>query len=97
MKSKTPYLDHVFVCNGERCRELSPQDNAGQSEYKNELKAQVGSLGLKKKVRVSQCGCLGVCETAPNIMCYPRSELYSEVKASDLPNILHDIQRQVSP
>ena len=97
MKSKTPYRDHVFVCNGDRCRELSPQDDAGQSQYKNELKAQVGALGLKGKVRVSQCGCLGVCETAPNIMCYPRGDAYAQVKPSDLQNILQDIQRQALP
>ena len=96
MKNKTPYLDHVFVCNGERCRELSPQDSDSQSEYKNELKSKVGALGLKGKVRVSQSGCLGVCETAPNIMCYPRGESYSQVKPEDLPLIIKDIQSQVS-
>jgi NADH:ubiquinone oxidoreductase subunit E len=91
MKTKTPFVDHLFVCNGERCRSLSPQDSEGQSEYKNELKSRVAQMGLKGKVRVSQSGCLGCCDSAPNVMCYPRGDLYSQVVAGDLAKILSDI------
>ena len=47
-------------------------------------------------VRVTQTGCLGVCEDGPNVMIYPQNKWYSKVTVDDTDQILDDIDRLLS-
>jgi len=93
MKSrKTPYQCHIFVCvksrNGER-KSCGDGESAG---LKAALKDEINARGWKGKVRVSESGCLGVCGVGPNIMIYPQGTWLTQVKPSDLPDILKTVE-----
>jgi (2Fe-2S) ferredoxin len=93
--SSTPFQEHLFICQGKRCAEVSACDTEGVPLTKSVLKERVKTAGLKPKVRVSHSGCLGVCEQAPNVMCYPRGAWYSHVDDAKVEQIWKDVCQQV--
>jgi (2Fe-2S) ferredoxin len=50
----------------------------------------------KGKVRVSQCGCLGLCQKGPNVILYPQKIWFSGVLESDAPGIISEIESIVT-
>jgi len=42
-------------------------------------------------VRISQSGCLGVCEHGPNVMIYPQNKWFTKVSIDDVDQILNEI------
>jgi (2Fe-2S) ferredoxin len=93
MKSrKTPYQCHVFVCVKDRAGERKSCGDGESADIKAALKDEIRDRGWKGKVRISESGCLGVCGVGPNIMIYPQGTWLTQVKASDLPEILKTIE-----
>lgn len=90
---KSPYLCHVFVCTNDRkgARKSCADGNSG--EVRRLLKEEVANRGWKKQIRISQAGCLGVCEDGPNVMLYPQKEWFSGVREDDVPDILHHLEQ----
>jgi len=92
----SPFRHHLFVCHGERCAQLAPASGeAGHSLLKDTLKSNFKKRDLNGIVRVSQSGCLGQCDHAPNIMDYPSGAWYREVQAEDLSAIEEDVVRRL--
>ena len=56
------------------------------------LKEEIGSRDWKNNIRVSQSGCLGLCENGPNILLYPQQLWFSEVTSKDLDEIISVIE-----
>ena len=91
-KQKSPYLLHVFVCTNSRDGKRKSCGDSQSSEYKNNLKKFVNDCGLKGKVRISTTGCLGLCNTGPNIIIYPQGVWFSDVALDDMEIIQNEIK-----
>jgi len=93
MKSrKTPYQCHIFVCVKSRDGERKSCGDGENADIKAALKDEINDRGWKGKVRVSESGCLGVCGVGPNIMIYPQGVWLTQVKLSDLTDILKTVE-----
>ena len=94
MKEQTsPYICHIFVCTNDRkgARKSCADDNSG--EIRSLLKEKVKMRGWKDFVRVSQSGCMGLCENGPNVMIYPQKIYFSEVTKEDVEEILERVEK----
>ena len=85
---KSPYDSHVFVCTNDRggVRKSCADDNSQLIRAK--LKAEIKNRGWKGRVRVSQCGCMGLCAQGPNVMIYPQQCWFPAVKSEDVDDII---------
>lgn len=73
---------HVFVCtSGKVC------PRQGAETVHSELRGLVASAGLKDRVRVNKCGCLGQCGYGPIVVTYPEGTWYAGVLPSDVEEI----------
>ena len=76
-KSKSPYLSHAFVCTNDRQGTRRSCADGDSHSIRMSLKEEIGSRGWKGKIRVSQSGCLGLCDKGPNVLLYPRAVFWS--------------------
>ncbi len=53
------------------------------------MKNIVRDLGLKKEMRVNKAGCMGQCGHGPMVVVYPEAIWYSNVKLSDVAEIVN--------
>ena len=89
---KTPFSCHVFVCVNDRqgARKSCADNNGGK--IKTRIKEAVKARGwFVPEVRISQSGCLGLCEKGPNVMIYPQEILFSGVTLEDVDRIVEAI------
>ncbi len=87
-ESQSPFELQLFVCTnlraeGEVCCSLR-----GSEKLRATLKQYVKAHGLQGRVRVSQAGCLGLCEHGPNVMVFPGGTWYSAVTEADLATLI---------
>ena len=81
---------HVFVCNQTR-PEGHPRGSCGASgaaQITQMLSEEVAKRNLFTQVAVTATGCLGPCDTGPNVLIYPGSYLYIRVKPEDVNRII---------
>ncbi|MCL2087480.1 MAG: NADH-quinone oxidoreductase subunit NuoF [Oscillospiraceae bacterium] len=78
------FRSHVLVCAGTGC--VSSGCNAVADAVKEQLKKN----GLEKEVGVTLTGCFGLCALGPIIVIYPEGSFYSEVKESDVAEIVSE-------
>ncbi len=90
----TPFKCHVFICTNDRQgTRKACADNQGR-EIRAAIKTGVKDRGwLPPAVRVSQSGCLGLCEEGPNVMLYPQKHCFSGVTLGDVERIVDKIGR----
>ena len=91
-KSNTPYICHLFVCTNSRGGEQKSCGDEGTPDLKAAIKAEIKKRGWKGIVRVSASGCLGACESGPNIMLYPQKIWFSGVSSDNLPEIIQTVE-----
>jgi (2Fe-2S) ferredoxin len=60
-----------------------------------QLKARVKQRWPDHRIRVSQTGCLGVCEEGPNVMIYPQNLWFRQVTPADVDGILSVIEKLI--
>jgi NADP-reducing hydrogenase subunit HndC len=75
---------HVLVCGGTGCT------SSGSEQIINALESEIEKQGLKEEVQVVRTGCLGLCALGPVMVIYPEGAFYSEVKLSDIPEIVSE-------
>ena len=92
----SPYVCHVFVCTNDRNGEKKSCADGNSTDIRKTLKKEVNTRGWKGKVRVSECGCLGLCQKGPNVILYPQKIWFSEVLESDVPGIISEIESIVT-
>jgi len=87
----SPFVCHVFVCTFDReGKKKSCADHNGP-EVRKALKAEVEKRGWKNRIRVSQSGCLGVCDKGPVVIIYPQDIWFSEVSSGDIGMVISKI------
>ena len=87
-KQPAPFKCHLFVCTNSRESDQKSCGDEGTAGLKAAIKAEIKARGWKGTVRVSESGCLGVCDEGPNIMIYPQQIWLSAVSHDDVPAIL---------
>lgn len=91
-QNETPYVAHVYVCTNDRGGvKKSCADNNSQF-IRSELKDAVHQKGWDGKIRISASGCMGRCNTGPNVMIYPQRIWFSEVSRDDVGEIVTTIE-----
>jgi (2Fe-2S) ferredoxin len=91
-KHTSPYKCHLFVCTNSRDGGKKSCGDEAAADLKAAIKAEIRNRGWKGRVRVSASGCLGICESGPNIMLYPQKIWFSEVSRDDLPEIIRAVE-----
>jgi (2Fe-2S) ferredoxin len=94
--NESPYLCHVFVCTNDRQGQrpsCADQDNA---LVRSQLKEAVGKRGWKPRVRISQCGCMGLCGKGSNVIIYPQKIWFSKTFPEDVDRIIAEIEKIVA-
>ena len=92
-----PYRKILFVCINRRAPEQACCAHRESEALAEALKTRVKALGLSRQVRVSKSGCQDLCAKGPNVMVFPDHVCYSGVTEADLPRILDDVTRGLSP
>ncbi len=78
------YKSHLLVCGGTGCR-ASESDSIAES-----LKNELAEKGLDNEVQVIMTGCFGFCEKGPIVKMLPDNTFYTEVKKSDVAEIVSE-------
>ena len=91
--NESPYIAHVFVCTNDRQGERKSCADGASARLKDALKNAVAAKGWRGKVRVSTCGCMGLCEAGPNVMIHPQKIWFSGTAPDALPEILAALAR----
>ena len=93
---KSPYKCHIFVCTKSRGGERKSCGDADAAGIKAALKQAIGDRGWKGSVRVSDSGCLGLCEMGPNILLYPQQIWFSGVGPDHVAAILERVEELIT-
>jgi len=91
-QKESPYICHVFVCTNDRGGERKSCADQNSPLIRTTLKQEVGKRNWQKHVRVSQCGCMGLCANGPNVMIYPQKIWFSEVSTDDIEQIVSKVE-----
>jgi len=75
-------------------RKSCAPSNSG--EIRLQLKSRAKQRWPGVPVRISQTGCLGVCEEGPNVMVYPQNLWFRQVTVADVDRILDAVEDFVS-
>lgn len=81
---------HVFVCTNERAED-HPRGSCkrrGGVEVRDALKKQLTTIGLSKRIRANNAGCLDQCEHGVSVVVYPEQVWYANVTVEDLPELV---------
>ena len=54
------------------------------------LEAEIAKKGLQDEVKVVRTGCFGLCALGPIMIVYPEGSFYSQVKVTDVPEIVEE-------
>ena len=94
-QGNTPYVCHILVCINDRHGERPSCSDGMSLEIRDRLKEEVEKRGWKPRVRVSQSGCLGLCERGSNVMIYPQGIWFSAVTPADADAILAEVEKLI--
>jgi (2Fe-2S) ferredoxin len=90
-ENRTPYVCHVLVCVNDRQGARKSCADGQSVALKDRLKDEAAKRGWTGRVRVSQSGCLGLCQKGPNVMLYPQGIWFSEVTPQDADQVLEKV------
>lgn len=93
VKNSSPYVCHIFVCINDRGGVRKSCADGNSPDVRKQLKQAVAERGWKPRVRVSQCGCMGLCADGPNVILYPQRTWYSGVSEQDVDEILSAVEK----
>jgi (2Fe-2S) ferredoxin len=92
-RKDAPYDCHIFVCVNDRGGVRKSCADGDNVTVRQLIKEAVTRRGWKPRVRVSQCGCLGLCADGPNVIVYPQKIWFSGVTQEDLDEILAAVEQ----
>ncbi len=78
------YRAHVLICHGTGCA------SGGAPKVLDAFKEELAKKGLEKEILVIATGCHGMCEFGPIVVVYPEGTFYSQVKPSDVAEIVEE-------
>lgn len=88
---QAPYICHIFICTNDRQGVRQSCADGNSPAIRAAIKEQVEANQWKPRVRVSQSGCLGLCDKGPNVIIYPQKIWFSQVTMNDIPNIIKTV------
>ena len=91
-ENSAPFVCHIFVCTNDRKGARKSCADGDNLAVRSSLKEEVKKRGWTGKVRVSQCGCLGLCQKGPNVILYPHKIWYSGVSEKDSGAIISKVE-----
>lgn len=91
-ENQTPYFCHILVCVNDRQGARKSCADGQSVAIKDYLKEEAAKRGWSGRVRVSQTGCLGLCQKGPNIMLYPQGIWWSEATPNDCGAVLDKVE-----
>jgi (2Fe-2S) ferredoxin len=91
-KDTSPYVCHVFVCTNDREGKAKSCADGKSPLVRSALKEEINQRDWKGKVRVSQSGCMGLCQHGPNVILYPQKIWLSGVSPDDLGQVMSSIE-----
>ena len=94
-EKNAPYICHIFVCTKSRQGERKSCADGNSPAVKAILKKEVKSRGWADRVRVSECGCMGLCPHGPNVVIYPQKICFPGVTEADIPKILARVESEL--
>ncbi|MBS99349.1 MAG: ferredoxin [Oceanospirillaceae bacterium] len=83
---------HVFVC-GQQRPDGHPRGSCGAegaSAVAQAFSEEIAKRNLFQQFAVTPTGCLGPCHLGANVLVYPGSHLYKQVKAEDVNRIIEE-------
>ncbi len=78
------YRSHVLVCGGTGCT------SSNSPAIIRALETEIANRGLQDEIKVVRTGCFGLCALGPIMIVYPEGCFYSQVKVSDVPEIVEE-------
>ena len=78
------YRSHVLVCGGTGCT------SSNSPAIIEALEKEIADRGLQEEIKVVRTGCFGLCALGPIMIVYPEGCFYSQVKVSDVPEIVEE-------
>lgn len=90
-QKEAPYVCHVFVCTNDRGGERQSCADHNSPRIHKLLKEAVHTRGFDKQVRVSACGCMGLCGQGPNVLLHPQRVWFAGVSEDDTGHIVAQI------
>ncbi|MBE7006514.1 MAG: NADH-quinone oxidoreductase subunit NuoF [Ruminococcaceae bacterium] len=75
---------HVMICGGTGCTA------SGSKTLQTTLQKALEEKGLQDEIRIVETGCFGLCALGPIMIIYPEGVFYSNVQASDIPEIVEE-------
>jgi (2Fe-2S) ferredoxin len=90
--NESPFKCHVFVCTQDRQGKRKSCADDNSTQIRKVLKEEVANRGWKSKVRVSSCGCVGLCSDGPNVILYPQKIWFSEVSENDVGEVIEAVE-----
>ena len=78
------YRSHVLVCGGTGCT------SSNSPAIIEALEKEITDRGLQEEIKVVRTGCFGLCALGPIMIVYPEGCFYSQVKVSDVPEIVEE-------
>ena len=75
---------HVMICGGTGCTA------SGSKTLQTTLQKALEEKGLQDEIRIVETGCFGLCALGPIMIIYPEGVFYSNVKESDIPEIVEE-------
>ena len=78
------YRSHVLVCGGTGCT------SSNSPAIIQALETEIANRGLQDEIKVVRTGCFGLCALGPIMIVYPEGCFYSQVKVSDVPEIVEE-------
>ncbi len=89
---KSPYDSHVFVCTNDRGGRAKSCADGNSLQTRARLKAEINKRDLRDRVRVSQCGCMGLCDKGPNVIIYPQKSWFAAATSEDAKDIVDRLE-----
>ena len=91
-ENAAPYGCHIFVCTNDRQGKRKSCADGNSMSVRQALKAEIKARGWTAKVRVSHCGCMGLCQKGPNVIVYPQKLWFSGVSEAETGTIISKIE-----
>lgn len=91
-QKEAPYIAHVFVCTNDRKGIRQSCADKASPLLKEQLKEAVKTKGWQGQVRVSTCGCMGLCAHGANVVIYPQKIWFAASMPNDAETILQTLE-----
>jgi len=94
-EQESPFDSHVFVCTNDRGGRRKSCADGNSQQTRARLQAAIKKRGWKGRVRVSPCGCMGLCDKGPNVLIYPQKSWYAAATSEDAEEIAAKLERML--